>query len=165
MSEDSKERGLAGDDHHHHHHHLHHHRPEHDQQQLQYGTFQGVANYPPHPQPVIGFPQPVPPPGITASSLPPGSEYDQGYQTVPGYAVTDGSHVREGRLSCCGCGMGWFLFIIGFFLAAIPWYIGAFVILCIKTVDIREKPGYVACTIAAGIATVAIVFGATANKW
>lgn len=38
-------------------------------------------------------------------------------------------------------------FIIGFFLAAIPWYVGVFFLLC-ATVDHREKPGLVACTIA-----------------
>ena len=38
-------------------------------------------------------------------------------------------------------------FIVGFFLAAIPWYVGAFILLCVR-VDYREKPGYVACTIA-----------------
>lgn len=38
-------------------------------------------------------------------------------------------------------------FIIGFFLAAIPWYVAAFILLCVR-VDQREKPGYVACTIA-----------------
>lgn len=38
-------------------------------------------------------------------------------------------------------------FIIGFFFAGIPWYVGAFVLLC-TIVDHREKPGYVACTIA-----------------
>jgi hypothetical protein len=52
----------------------------------QYGTFQGVANYPPPlpppQQPVIGFPQPVPPPG--ASAPPPPPYYAEGYQTVPG---------------------------------------------------------------------------------
>lgn len=38
-------------------------------------------------------------------------------------------------------------FIIGFFLAAIPWYVGAFLLLCAR-VDYREKPGLVTCTIA-----------------
>lgn len=38
-------------------------------------------------------------------------------------------------------------FIIGFFLAAIPWYIAAFILLCAK-IDPREKPGYITCTIA-----------------
>ncbi|XP_066317026.1 uncharacterized protein [Miscanthus floridulus] len=51
------------------------------------------------------------------------------------------------RLPCCGIGFGWFLFIIGFFLGAIPWYIGALLLWCSR-VDYREKPGYVACTVA-----------------
>ena len=38
-------------------------------------------------------------------------------------------------------------FIIGFFLGAIPWYIGALLLWCSR-VDYREKPGYVACTAA-----------------
>jgi hypothetical protein len=39
-------------------------------------------------------------------------------------------------------------FIAGFFLAAIPWYVGAFILICVRVHDYREKPGYVACTIA-----------------
>ncbi|XP_021306431.1 uncharacterized protein LOC110431607 [Sorghum bicolor] len=39
-------------------------------------------------------------------------------------------------------------FIFGFFLGAIPWYIGALLLWCSR-VDYREKPGYVACTVAA----------------
>ncbi|KAI8029276.1 hypothetical protein LOK49_LG01G03128 [Camellia lanceoleosa] len=52
MGERGKERGVASA----------------DPLQPHYGTFQGVTNYPPlhlslsHPQPAIGFPQPVPPP-------------------------------------------------------------------------------------------------------
>ena len=38
-------------------------------------------------------------------------------------------------------------FIIGFFLAAIPWYVGALILLCSR-IDYREKPGFIACTIA-----------------
>ncbi|GFZ05279.1 ribosomal protein L18ae family [Actinidia rufa] len=92
MSEEGKERGVAGN----------------DPYPPQYGTFQGVANYPP--QPVIGFPQPVPPPGATASAPPPPPQYyAPGYQAVPGYAVAEGRPVRERRLPCCGCGVGWFL--------------------------------------------------------
>lgn len=76
MSEEGK-----GSHHHHHHHHLHH---NHEEEQHppppppQYGTFQGVANYP---QPVIGFPQPVPPPGASDT---PSQYYAHGYQAVPG---------------------------------------------------------------------------------
>ncbi|EEF32252.1 60S ribosomal protein L18a-like protein [Ricinus communis] len=151
----------------HQHHQYHHQHPQQSQPPPpppQYGTFQGVANYPPpHPpqHPVIGFPQPVPPPG---ASEPPA--YPHGYQTVPGYAVAEGRPVRERRLPCCGIGVGWFLFIIGFFLGAIPWYVGLFILLCAR-IDPREKPGYVACTIAAVLATIAIVLGATkgADDW
>ncbi|PRQ30781.1 hypothetical protein RchiOBHm_Chr5g0028371 [Rosa chinensis] len=124
----------------------------------EYGTFQGVANYPPPPPPG-GFPQPVPPPGATD---PPPPYYPQGYQTVPGYAVAEGRPVRQRRLPCCGLGLGWCLFIIGFFLAAIPWYVGVIILVCSRNrMDYREKPGYIACSVAAILATIAIVLGAT----
>ncbi|KAJ9672726.1 hypothetical protein PVL29_026080 [Vitis rotundifolia] len=113
-----------------------------------YGTFQGVPTY--SQPPAIGFPQPVPPPGAAEPSAPPPPPpqyYAQGYQAVPGYAVAEGTPVRQRRLPCCGIGLGWFLFIIGFFLAAVPWYVGFFLLICAR-VDYREKPGYIACTIA-----------------
>ncbi|XP_078431577.1 ribosomal protein L18ae family [Wolffia australiana] len=135
----------------------------------QYGTFQGVPGYAAGSAsaPAMGFPQPAPPPGsISAPSAP--AFFAHGYQAVPvpGYAVVEGRPVRQPRLPCCGCGMGWFLFIIGFFLASIPWYFGAFVLLC-TIIDHREKPGYVACTIAAALASIAIIFGASkgADAW
>ncbi|KAF5787254.1 hypothetical protein HanRHA438_Chr10g0463411 [Helianthus annuus] len=114
----------------------------------QYGTF----------QPVIGFPQPVPPPG--AHGGPSVDPYVHGYQAVAGYVVAEGRPVREPRLPCCGIGIGWFLFILGFFVAAIPWYVGAFILLFAQY-DNREKPGYVACLIAAIIGTIAVIFGVT----
>ncbi|MCD7458809.1 hypothetical protein HAX54_039275 [Datura stramonium] len=153
MSEDGKE-----SHHHHHHHHFlphhhdHHHHHGEDQPPppppSEYGTF----------QPVMGFPQPVPPPGAT--SAPPPEYYAQGYQAVPGYIAPDpeGRPEREHRLPCCGIGLGWFLFIIGFLLAGIPWYLGAFVLLCAQ-IDPREKPGYIASTIAAVLAAFVLVFG------
>ncbi|XP_019170366.1 PREDICTED: 60S ribosomal protein L18a-like protein [Ipomoea nil] len=126
-----------------------------------YGTFQGVANYqaPPPQQsaPVIGFPQPIPPAGVSGA---PPHYYPHGYQTVQGYAVVEGRPLREHRLPCCGMGLGWFLFIVGFFLGAIPWYIGAFLLLCIR-MDYREKPGLIACTLAAILAMVAVTLGVT----
>ncbi|KAF7836586.1 60S ribosomal protein L18a-like protein [Senna tora] len=196
MSEDDKAKALSGD-------HHHHHPPPPPQPQPQqypppqYGTFQGVSNYPPEPQPAIGFPQPVPPPGAIDPSVPP--YYGQGYQAIPsgmydlealfigslsgamefhgfrylflcaivsGYAIAEGRPVRERRLPCCGLGCGWCLFIIGFFLVAIPWYLGAMIMLCSR-IDYREKPGYIACTIAAVLATIAIIIGATkgADDW
>ncbi|KAI3778911.1 hypothetical protein L2E82_08300 [Cichorium intybus] len=39
------------------------------------------------------------------------------------------------------------LLVSNFFFAMIPWYIGAFILLC-AGYDDREKPGYVACVIA-----------------
>lgn len=66
--------GKSGDHHHHH-------------QEQQYGTFQGGPPvYPPQP-PAVGFPQPVPPPGVAASAGHPASApayYAHGYQAVPG---------------------------------------------------------------------------------
>ncbi|WJX72649.1 hypothetical protein P8452_56504 [Trifolium repens] len=137
----------------------------------QYGTFQGVSNFPPplpphtNQYPAIGFPQPVPPPGSDPSAPPP-PYYPHGYQAFPGYAVAEGRPVRERRLGCCGIGCGWCLFVMGFFLAAIPWYVGAIIVL-FSRVDYREKPGYIACLIAAIVATIAIVLGATnvADDW
>ncbi|CAN4103020.1 unnamed protein product [Withania somnifera] len=134
-----------GKDSHHHHHGHHHHHHEESQPPpplppvvSEYGTFHSP------PQPVVGFPQPVPPPG----ALEPSEYYARGYQSVPGYEVDERRLVREPRLPCCGIGLGWFMFIIGFFLAAIPWYVAAFILLCTRSVDPREKPGYVSCTIA-----------------
>lgn len=41
-------------------------------------------------------------------------------------------------------------FLTGFFLGAIPWYIGALILLFAR-VDYREKPGLVACMIAVSV--------------
>lgn len=105
-----------------------------------YGTFQGPPSYPPPRPPPVGFPQPAPPPGLSA--------HRRGYQAVSArdYEAGVRGHSHD-RLPCCGIGFGWFLFIIGFFLGAIPWYIGALLLWCSR-VDYREKPGYVACTVA-----------------
>ncbi|GAV66448.1 hypothetical protein CFOL_v3_09958 [Cephalotus follicularis] len=139
MSEDGKSRVVTGF----------------AQSQYPYGTFQGVANYyppspQPPPQPVIGLPPPFPPPA-----------YAHGYHTVTvtGYVV-EGRPVREDRLPCCGLGMGWFLFISGFIFGGIPWYLGTFILLFVRT-DYREKPGYVACTIASILAFIAVALGVT----
>ncbi|KAF7832304.1 60S ribosomal protein L18a-like protein [Senna tora] len=53
-----------------------------------------------------------------------------------------------------------FGFILGFFLA-IPWYVGTLILLCVR-IDYREKPGFLACSIAAAITTaVTIIIAAT----
>ncbi|XP_010537685.1 PREDICTED: 60S ribosomal protein L18a-like protein [Tarenaya hassleriana] len=146
--EEERSRGVAGD------------------HQNQYGTFQGVANYPPPPisPPITGFPQPAPSSGSYDSTA---SYYVHGYQTVPVYAVAEGRPVRQRRLPCCGIGLGWFLFIIGFFLGAIPWYVGLFIMMCGRRIDYREKPGYIACTIAAILVTIAAILGVSkgAEDW
>ncbi|CAN7058595.1 unnamed protein product [Brassica oleracea var. botrytis] len=159
QGEEDKSKGFAdeaGTQHHHHHH--------------QYGTFQGVSNYPPpRPQnspPVTGFPQPSAPPGVYDCAPP---HYAHGYQTVPVHGIAEGRpvHVRQRRLPCCGIGLGWFLFIVGFFLGAIPWYVGMFIMIVGRRIDHREKPGYIACTIAAILATIAVILGVTkgAEDW
>lgn len=83
MTEEDKPRAFSGD---------HHHPPPPQPQPFpaaQYGTFQGVSNYPPPrpgPYPAIGFPQPVPPPGVDPSAAP-SPYYPHGYQAVPGIAL------------------------------------------------------------------------------
>jgi len=155
-------------------------------QQQQYGTFGPSSASGEFPQPAVGVPQPAPPPGFRNYPPPPQAPYavyppqqaysaaapyyGQGYQyqAVQGYIpVVEGRPVRMRRLPCCGLGMGWFLFIMGFFFAAIPWYVGAFVLICVRVHDYREKPGYVACTIAASVAALAMLLGATkgAEVW
>eukprot|EP00262_Sarcandra_glabra_P017604 TRINITY_DN606_c0_g1_i2.p1 TRINITY_DN606_c0_g1~~TRINITY_DN606_c0_g1_i2.p1 ORF type:complete len:150 (+),score=21.79 TRINITY_DN606_c0_g1_i2:248-697(+) len=144
MSEEGKSRGIVGD-----------HQYHQQQQQQHYGTFNGVPSYS---EPAIGFPQPIPPSGVVASAPP---YYAHGYQAVPGYvAVAVGRPVRERRLPCCGIGLGWILFIIGFFLPGIPWYIGALILLCVR-VDYREKPGFVACAVAAVLFGIAVILRVT----
>ncbi|KAK8964796.1 60S ribosomal protein L18a-1 [Platanthera guangdongensis] len=134
-----------------HHHHIHPQPYGPHQFGPQYGTFPGA---PPHLPPAMGFPQPIPPIGVTGHQPFAGPiYYPHGYQAVHGYvAVAEGRPLREPRLPCCGFGIGWFLFFVGFFCAAIPWYVGAFILLCVRRVDYREKPGYVACTIAVSTA-------------
>ncbi|PWA75976.1 hypothetical protein CTI12_AA228830 [Artemisia annua] len=125
-----------------------------------YGTFQGVANHPqppPPPQTAVGFPQPAPPPQHVHHHQYQQPYYQHGYQTVQGIVIAPGAPVLVGhrRLPCCGCGIGWFLFFVGFLFGALPWYIGAFILLCVR-VDYREKPGLLACTIGAILVLIAV---------
>ncbi|XP_028754475.1 60S ribosomal protein L18a-like protein [Neltuma alba] len=104
----------------------------------QKGTFEVVYNNPPAPQPTVG------------------AQYPHGHQAPPpGYTVADGMPVREPPLPC-GIGYGWFLFVSGLLLGAIPWYVGA-ILLCCSNIDPREKPGCIACAAAAVVFTIAIV--------
>ncbi|XP_024382079.1 large ribosomal subunit protein eL20z [Physcomitrium patens] len=108
-----------------------------------YGTFQNQQ----------GMPQPVPP-----------TQAPNYYPSVPGYPV--GSAAEENRyrrtddsdrLPFCGLGFGWFLFLLGFIIASVPWYVGAFIFFCLNY-DHREETGLMACTIAA---LVFMIFGGT----
>ncbi|KAK1299340.1 60S ribosomal protein L18a-1 [Acorus calamus] len=80
-----------------------------------------------------------------------------GYQSYP-TVVVEGVPLREPPLPLCGIGIGWALFVFGFFFAAVPWYVGAFILLFV-TVDHREKAGLVACTVAAILMAITIIFG------
>jgi hypothetical protein len=51
-------------------------------------------------------------------------------------------------LPFCGLGYGWFLFLLGFVLIGVPWYVGTFIFCCL-THDYRERSGLAACAIAA----------------
>lgn len=58
----------------------------------QYGTFQGPPNYA---QPAIGFPQPVPPPGLTAAHpFPPPQQSGPAYYARGYHAVTGTPSIR-----------------------------------------------------------------------
>jgi hypothetical protein len=131
----------------------------------------GVAYYPPQPAPGTyqGAPNPNYPPQQGAPNYPPqpatapyqGAPYYPP-QPAPGYPV---SEAREhDRLPCCGCGYGWLLFILGFFLGIIPWYVGVILLICDRNKDKREKPGYIACAIMAVIGTVLVVVSVTTTR-
>uniref|UniRef100_A0A0D9WQI1 60S ribosomal protein L18a-like protein n=1 Tax=Leersia perrieri TaxID=77586 RepID=A0A0D9WQI1_9ORYZ len=103
---------------------------------------------------------PPPPPQLPARAAP-NNPFPAGYaaQGVAAYPCTvqqhqqvlvEGLPIREPPLQFCGIGVGWTLFFLGFFLAAIPWYAGAFILFFVA-LDHREKPGLIACTIAVSI--------------
>lgn len=128
-----------------------------------YGTFPEQFLHQQQPPPVVApsYPIPVPP------EQPPYHVVQVGYQSygcpMEPTEMTDGVplklvRVRERSLPCCGIGLGWALFIAGFFLAAVPWYVGT-VILFFVAIDHREKAGLVACTVAAALAAITAILG------
>ncbi|XP_020221850.1 60S ribosomal protein L18a-like protein [Cajanus cajan] len=132
MSEEGKNRGIAIDN-----------------ENPYYGTFQGVTNYYPHNQ------HPPSPSGV------PYAYYQrQGYHSIPVYVAAEGRPVREYRLPCCGLGLGWFLFICGWFLGGVPWYFGTFILMFVQ-MDCREKPGLIACALASFVTLIIVALGVT----
>ncbi|CAL4963144.1 unnamed protein product [Urochloa decumbens] len=108
------------------------------------------------------FPPPSQPPPVVGAAYQ-ASPIGLGGQGVVAFPCTvqqqvfvEGVPVREAPLPFCGLGIGWFLFLLGFFLAAIPWYAGAFLLFFIA-LDHREKPGLIACTIAGIFALVPFI--------
>ncbi|KAG8075741.1 hypothetical protein GUJ93_ZPchr0006g40906 [Zizania palustris] len=116
-----------------------------------YGTFS-----PPPPQ----QPQPKHPVGAASSHPFPTGYAAQGVVafpcTVQQQVVVEGLPIQEPPLPFCGIGVGWTLFLLGFFLAAIPWYTGAFILFFVA-LDHREKPGLITCTIAGIFALVPFI--------
>jgi hypothetical protein len=64
-------------------------------------------------------------------------------------------------LPCCGCGVGWCCFLMGFILPLF-WYYGTFLFLGQCQNDPRERPGLAACAIAALVNTVALALALVA---
>lgn len=63
-------------------------------------------------------------------------------------------HAYDRPLPCCGCGMGWCLFLLGF-LFPLLWYYGTYVFYKPPgQYDPRERPGLASCAIAALACTV-----------
>lgn len=62
----------------------------------------------------------------------------------------------DGALPCCGCGVGWCCFLLGFILPLF-WYYATFLFIAQCQNDPRERPGLAACAIAALVNTVALV--------
>ncbi|WOL01032.1 60S ribosomal protein L18a-like protein isoform X2 [Canna indica] len=127
-----------------------------------YGTFP-PPSLPPPVAPPLAYPavpkaplqQPPPQPAAGYHVIP------VGYQTHPCNALVDGvpMNMTEPPLPFCGIGVGWALFLAGFFLVSIPWYVGAFIFLFVAQ-DYREKPGLIACTVAAALTLVPVILNA-----
>lgn len=64
---------------------------------------------------------------------------------------------QNGPLPCCGCGIGWWSFLMGFVFPFF-WYYGAFCFFAPQyRSELRERPGLIACVMAAFVNTMALV--------
>ncbi|WJX72652.1 hypothetical protein P8452_56506 [Trifolium repens] len=100
--------------------------------------------------PTHGYPPSIniPDSGSVDSATAPTHGYLPGHQTFPiikkdsATAPTQGSNVdvgEEKRVGFFGYGFGWDLFILGFFLLAIPWFIGAAMVISIVLDSIQSE--------------------------
>ncbi|CAN1165484.1 60S ribosomal protein L18a-like protein [Linum perenne] len=64
----------------------------------------------------------------------------------PSSSLHPNSSLPVTDLPCFGIGIGWLLFILGFILGVIPWYVGVCLLLC-ANYDHREKTGLIACVV------------------
>ncbi|CAN0899874.1 60S ribosomal protein L18a-like protein [Linum grandiflorum] len=70
---------------------------------------------------------------------------------VPSIVLDHDEHPQEPssvQLPCCGIGIGWSLFMLGFIFPFV--WIGGGLLLCTKY-NRQEKPGYIACSVLVGI--------------
>ncbi|XP_024402912.1 large ribosomal subunit protein eL20z [Physcomitrium patens] len=130
-----------------------------------YGTFDGSQSFPQSSAPLLpgtfgsgGHVQYPVVPGYPVLENYPGSGQGSGCYQPAQYPVPQPVQTcyyechevicHQRALPFCGLGFGWFLFIMGFFIAVFPWYIGAVIFLFVRH-DARERTGLLACTIAA----------------
>ncbi|CAL1373272.1 unnamed protein product [Linum trigynum] len=87
------------------------------------------------------------PPAVTTAEAPP--------PVIAGHTTT--AVIIVERWTCCGMGYGWFLFVIGWIVCGIPWFVGFF-ILVFGRYERRERAGLLACaTFAVVVSVVAIL--------
>ncbi|KAL4195262.1 hypothetical protein AMTRI_Chr05g63740 [Amborella trichopoda] len=67
------------------------------------------------------------------------------------------SCIFDKPLPCCGCGIGWFCFLLGFAIPLLWYYATTLYFGNYYRKDPRERAGLAACAIAALICTVAIL--------
>lgn len=65
--------------------------------------------------------------------------------------------IYDRPLPCCGCGIGWFSFLMGFIFPLLWYYATIRFFWTQRHNDPRERPGLAACAIAALVGTVTLV--------
>lgn len=99
-----------------------------------------------------------------------GSNMEKGNQRIVGspYEALSGDEenspylypsagIYDRPLPCCGCGIGWFSFLMGFIFPLLWYYATIRFFWTQRHNDPRERPGLAACAIAALVGTVTLV--------